>query len=189
MLIAHYTHRLPGGHDMNAIRTRAQARGPVWDTAPDLYFKAFLLREAGCHGAIANSYASLYVWRDEGAFGRFLTSGKYRIVTDSFGRAPIVTWIVLDARRGAAAQARFAAIEEIDLHPDADLTEALAAETARNRDAAARPGVVAAVAGVDTGRWRIVRIVLSAQAPDVGGSAVVHEILHLAAPLLDSLPG
>lgn len=189
MLIAHYTHRLPAGHDMAAIRTRAQARGPVWDDAPDLYFKAFLLREAGCHGAIANSYASLYLWRDDGAFGRFLADGKYRIVTDSFGRAPIATWIVLDARRGGAPQARFAAIEETDLHPDADLTQALAAETARNRAAAAGPGVAAAVVGVDTGRWRIVRIVLSETAPDAGAAAVVHDILHLAAPLLDSLPG
>src|SRR5689334_4976620 len=111
MIIAHYGHRLPANYDIGLIRARAKERGPLWDATPELYFKGFLLRESGRHGAIANSYSSLYLWRQDEAFRDFLVDGRYKTVTDSFGRAEIETRFALDARKGNGDDARFAYIE------------------------------------------------------------------------------
>lgn len=188
MIVAHYEHRLPADYEIESIRARANARGPLWDTAADLYFKGFLLREAGRFGAIANSYSSLYLWRSDEAFRVFLTSGRYRTVTDLFGRASIQTRIVLDAHRGSGKHARFAYAEELDIPTDADLTEAFASETERNQQIAAQPGTVAAVVGLDTQSWRFTRIRLSETEPTGHESGTRYEVLHLARPLLDTLP-
>jgi hypothetical protein len=150
--------------------------------------KGFLLRDTGHLGAIASGYSSLYLWRQDEALRDFLTSGRYRSVTDSFGRADIETRIVLDARKGAGGEARFAEKEEIDIPLDADLEAVFTSEIERNRDIAERSGTIAAAVGVDTGKWRLTRVRLSSSEPtdpDVGTS---YEILHLARPLLDTLP-
>ena len=47
MIITHYAHRLPADYDIGIIRSRAGARGHLFDAIPELYFKAFLLRERG----------------------------------------------------------------------------------------------------------------------------------------------
>jgi Domain of unknown function (DUF4865) len=91
MMIAHYLHRLPANYDVGLIRQRAKERAAEWDDEPDLVFKAFMLREAGQLGAIANSYSSLYLWRQDDAIRNFLVSGRYKGVTDTFGRADIQT--------------------------------------------------------------------------------------------------
>ncbi|QQC67729.1 DUF4865 family protein [Paraburkholderia ginsengisoli] len=188
MILAHYEHRLPADYDLESIRARAKARGPLWDSAGQLYFKGFLLREAGRFGAIGNNYSSLYLWRDDEAFRVFLTSGRYRSVTDMFGRASIRTRFALDACRGHGQQARFALAEEADIPVDADLSAAFASETERNRRIAAQPGTVAAVVGVDTQRWRFTRIVLTEGEPAASEGGTRYEVLHLARPLLDTLP-
>lgn len=188
MILAHYLHRLPATYDIDLIRTRAAARAGQWDAMPNLFFKAFLLREKGRLGAIASSYSSLYLWQDAASFAGFLTDGRYRVVTDSFGRADIDTRFVLDARRGPGREARFALVEEEVIPLDADLAGAFAAEVERNRSRAMEADVVAAAAGVDPHGWRISRIVLSETAPAGESSALSYEILHLARPLLDLLP-
>jgi len=194
MLIAHYAHRLPASFDIAAIRARASTRGLLWDKAPGLYFKGFLLREAGRYGAAANDYSSLYLWRHDEAFRDFLVSGHYRNVTDSFGRAEIDTRTALDARRGPAATARFAYKEERDIPMDADLTETLTAEIARNREVAVHADTVVAAVGIDPARWRITRIVLSAGAPrsdknvdSVASNVAAYQVLYLAGPELHDL--
>src|ERR1700741_1779411 len=136
MMIAHYAHRLPADYDVEIIRKRAKARGPLWDAVPELYFKGFLLRERGRFGAIANEYSSLYLWRKDEGFRNFLVDGRTRSVTDSFGRPPIETRFVLDAHKGSSETARFLYKQEQDIPPDADLTAAFAEEIARNREAA-----------------------------------------------------
>jgi hypothetical protein len=55
MIIAHYAHRLPADYDIKIIRDRAGRRGHLFDAIPELYFKAFLLRERGRFGAIQNA--------------------------------------------------------------------------------------------------------------------------------------
>lgn len=188
MTIAHYIHRLPADYDIGIIRSRAKERGALWNDVPELYFKGFLLREKGRFGAIASSYSSLYLWRTDEAFRNFLVNGRYKVVTDSFGRADIQTRFSLDARRGPSSDARFIYKRELSIPIDADLTAAFAAEIARNREAAERPGTVAAIVGVDPQSWTITRILLSDREPAGEGDAVAYEVLHLAQPLLNSLP-
>lgn len=188
MIMAHYVNRLPSNHDLGFVRSLTRERAPVWDARPELYFKAFLLREAGRFGAIANSFSSLYLWRQDGAYRDWLVSGGYKIVTDPFGRAEIETRFALDARKGPGHQARFATTEDLDIPLDADLTAAFAREIERNRRTAAQPDTVAAAVGVDTRNWKITRILLSTNEPNSNETTVAYQILHLARPLLDTLP-
>jgi hypothetical protein len=188
MTIAHYIHRLPADYDIGIIRSRAKERGALWNDVPELHFKGFLLRERSRFGAIASSYSSLYLWRTDEAFRNFLVSGRYKVVTDSFGRADIQTRFSLDARRGRANEARFITKQELSIPIDADLTVAFAAEIALNRELVERPGTVAAIVGVDPQNWTFTRILLSEREPTRDGDAVAYEVLHLAKPLLDSLP-
>ena len=187
MIISHYGHRLPDNYDLGHIKALTEERGPIWDARPELYFKAFLLRERGRFGAIANNFSSLYLWRRDDAFRDWLVSGGYRIVTDLFGRAAIETRLALDARRGPGAEARFAYREDLDIPPDADLTAAFAREIERNRQIAIQAGTVAAAVGVDTRNWKFTRIRLSTKEPDASESAIAYQVLHLAHPLLDTL--
>ena len=158
MIIAHYAHRLPADYDTGIIRKRAAARGHLFDGIGELYFKAFLLRERGRFGAIANEYSSLYLWRADRGFRDFLVDGRTKSVTDSFGRPQIETRFVLDALRGEGRQARFLTKQELDIPHDADLTSAFADEIARNREVAREAGVVAAAVGVDAERWKFTRV-------------------------------
>ena len=188
MIIAHYANRPPRNYDLGFIRALTSERAPIWDARPELYFKAFLLREAGRFGAIANSFSSLYLWRHDGAYRDWLVSGGYRIVTDPFGRAEIETRFALDARKGGGQQARFLYTEDLDIPLDADLTAAFAREIERNREIAAQSDIVAATVGVDTRNWKFTRILLSTNEPDGNANTVAYQILHLARPLLDTLP-
>jgi uncharacterized protein DUF4865 len=188
MIIVRYANRLPENYDLGRIRALTRERAPVWDTRPDLYFKAFLLRESGRFGAIANSFSSLYLWRHDEAYRDWLVSGGYRIVTDRFGRGQIETRVALDARKGPGNEARFVITEDIDIPIDADLTAAFAREIERNREIAARADTVAAAVGVDAQNWKFTRIRLSTNESDGNGNTVACQILHLARPLLDTLP-
>ncbi|HEY0218350.1 MAG TPA: DUF4865 family protein [Afipia sp.] len=183
MIIVHYAHRLPAGHDMAAIRTRALERGAVWDTAPDLHFKAFVLREAGRFGATANSFSSLYLWQHDKAFRDWLVRGGYEIVTDSFGRADIETFFALDAFRRKAGEARFLYRDDITIPLDADLTAAFAGEIEQARQRVAQPGIVAAVAGLDPRNWKFVRVLLSEDQLNANEAGVAYQIGHLSQPL------
>jgi Domain of unknown function (DUF4865) len=187
VIISHYGHRLPDNCDLGHIKALTEARGPIWDIRPELYFKAFLLREKGRFGAIANNFSSLYLWRQDDAFRDWLVTGGYRIVTDLFGRAAIEMRFALDARRGPGAEARFAYREDLDIPLDADLTAAFTREIERNQQIAVQAGTVAAAIGVDTRNWKFTRIRLSTNEPDGSESAVAYQILHLARPLLDTL--
>jgi hypothetical protein len=188
MILAHYANRLPRNHDLGFVRALTRERAPVWDARPELYFKAFMLREAGRFGAIANSFSSLYLWRQDGAYRDWLVSGGYKIVTDPFGRAEIETRFALDACTGPGREARFAYTEDLDIPLDADLTAAFTREIERNREISARSDTVAAAVGVDTRNWKFTRIRLSASEPDGNETTVGYQILHLARPLLDTLP-
>jgi hypothetical protein len=188
MIITHYGHRLPANYDVGIIRERAKARGHLFDAIPKLYFKGFLLRERGQFGAITSEYSSLYLWREDDGFRDFLVDGRYKSVTDSFGRAQIETRTVLDAHRGSGKQAKFAYKQQQDIPLDTDLTSAFAAEIARNREIAQRPGVVAAAIGVDVERWTFTRVMLSENEPGGQEEGVAYQVLYLAQPLLAELP-
>ncbi len=188
MIIAHYGHRLPADYDLGIIRSRAQARGQLWNAVPELYFKAFLLRERGRFGANANEYSSLYLWRKDEAFRSFLVDGRYKFVIDSFGRARIETRVVLDARKGEGGEARFLYKQELDIPLDADLTSVFATEIERVGDVARQKGAVAAAVGIDAERWTFTRLLLSENEPGGRDEGVAYQVLYLAQPLLAELP-
>ena len=188
MVIVHYAHRLPADYDLEAFRRLCRERRIVWDAVPDLYFKAFLLREAGRFGATANNFSSLYLWLQDKAFRDWLVRGGYKIVTDIFGRAEIETFFALDAFRGKAGEARFLYRDDTAIPLDADLTGALAGEIELARERATQPDVISAVVGLDPRNWRFVRVLLSEEQPDASARGVAYQIAHLSRPLLGTLP-
>lgn len=188
MIVVHYAHRLPADHDLGALRQWLKERGAVWDAVPELYFKAFLLREAGRFGAIANNFSSVYLWQQDKAFRDWLVRGGYKIVTDVIGRAEIETFFVLDAFRGKAGEARFLYRDDITIPLDADLTDAFAREIDLAREHATQPDVISAVVGLDPRNWKVVRVLLSDEHTDVSARGVSYQIAHLSRPLLDTLP-
>ncbi len=188
MIIVQYAHRLPADHDLWALRTWLKERGVIWDAAPELYFKAFLLREAGRFGAIANNFSSVYLWQQDGAFRDWLVRGGYKVVTDVIGRAKIETFFALDAFRGKASDARFLYRDDVAIPLDADLTEAFAREIETARGRTTEPDVISAVVGLDPHNWKFVRVLLSESEPDRRQRGVAYEIAHLSHPLLDKLP-
>ena len=70
-------------------------------------------------------------------------TGKYNVVTDTFGRAGIETTFGLDASRGHGQAARFAYKQAFDIPLDADLPHACKIEIERVY-IAGRPGTVVA---------------------------------------------
>jgi Domain of unknown function (DUF4865) len=188
MIIAHYAHRLPADYDIGIIRNRAKSRGHLFDAIPELYFKGFLLRERGRFGAIQNEYSSLYLWRKDEGFRDFLVGGRYKSVTDSFGRAQIETRFALDAQRGNGREARFAYKETLDIPHDSDLTTAFAQEIERNGEIARQEGTIASAVGVDVQSWKFTRILVSEREPSGASGEEAYQMLYLARPLLDTLP-
>jgi hypothetical protein len=188
MIIAHYAHRLPADYDVDIIRNRARSRGYLFDAVPELTFKGFLLRERGRFGATQNEYSSLYLWRKDEGFRDFLVDGRFKSVTDSFGRPQIETRFVLDAHKGSGEVARFLYKQEQDIAPDADLTSAFAAEIERNSEIARQDGVVAAAVGVDAQNWKFSRVLLSEKEPSGREQGAAYQVLYLAKPLLAELP-
>ena len=188
MLLNHYHHRLPAAFDLQQVRERAMTRGNLWDNVPGLYFKAFLIREAGKLGAIANSYSSLYLWRDAAKLCDFLTDGRFSVVTDSFGRPAVNTALVLDARKGPDGTAKVLTLEEVAVPLDADIAAFAATEQERNLRDAMLTGTVAAVAGLNPAAWTVTRIRLLAEPPAGLSTATTFEIAYLAQPELSDLP-
>jgi hypothetical protein len=179
-----YAHRLPADYDLRIIRQRAAERGPLWDATPGLLFKAFVLQQAGRHGATGNLYASVYLWADPGAAADFLASERFDSVIRSFGRPPIETWLPVQALRGPARRALTLYREECPLAVDPAL---LAGELAGNHTIADQADTVAVWTVLDLHNWRRVRFTLSAAEPDGRDAQQVHEVLHLAAPGLAQL--
>ncbi|TWB69754.1 uncharacterized protein DUF4865 [Nitrospirillum amazonense] len=189
MLIAHYSHRLTADYDLDILRKRAETNAARWAAMPELYFKGFLLREAGRHGAIANAYSSLYLWRQDAAFRDFLVHNHYKAVTDTFGRADIDVRVALDARKGRARDARYAVVDNAPISMDTALGGLWADEIALNREVAEGEDIVASAVGVDTRTWTLTRVRLAAEAPsNPPATAVTYQVLQLARPLLETLP-
>ncbi|MEE3624350.1 DUF4865 family protein [Nitrospirillum sp. BR 11752] len=189
MLIAHYSHRLTADYDLDILHQRAAANAERWAAIPDLYFKGFLLRQAGRHGAIANAYSALYLWRQDAAFRDFLVQDRYKTVTDTFGRADIDVRVALDARKGPARDARFAVVDNAPIGVDVALGRVWADEIALNREVAEGADIVATAVGVDARTWTLTRIRLTAEEPaGLPPTAVIYQVLQLARPLLETLP-
>lgn len=182
MILTRYRHALPADYDMARIRDRVAARGPLWDAAPGLVFKAFTIEDRA-RGAAANAYASLYLWCDATAAADFLAGPAFAAVTETFGRPRTDTWLPFAISPGPAAEARSLVIAERSLSPATDLAAERHAEAEQGATLAAEPDVRAVVSGLDPAGWRVVRFVLRADEPAPG----TPEIAHLAAPGIAAL--
>jgi hypothetical protein len=187
MLAKQYSHRLPAGFDMSLIRQRAARRGALWDAAEGLAFKAFVARERGRDGALANVYASVYLWLDVRSAADFVMDERFQNVIDGFGRPAIETWLPLEARVGPARQALTLYREDIPVEEGADRAALRVAERQRVGDAVENADTVAAVSAIDVQHWRLVRLTLSSSAPDGGRPGTAYEVLHLSRPGLAAL--
>jgi Domain of unknown function (DUF4865) len=198
LIIVHYEHRFPEWHGVSRERELTQEDSPRWDSVPGMHFKAFLVRERGHYGAAWNVFSSLYLWDNEDWFGNFLVPDPavfapnwfgINNVVKRFGRPQVATSTVLDARRGPGENARFAYIEDGDIHPDADLAATSRGEIADNQTSAAAPGTVATVVAINPSTWRFTRILLSENEPTGTEAASIYQVEHLSQPLLHTLPG
>lgn len=187
MLSKQYSHRLPVDYDMDIIRRRAIARGKLWDDTKGLAFKAFVMREAGKHGAAGNLYASVYLWNDHAEAADFISGDRFQNVIRSFGRPSIELWLPLDARTGPAQRAKTLYRENIPFKDTADIAALRVAEIEHNRQLARQPDTVAVVTSIDLSAWHLVRLRLSSQDIDAGQPGDAYEVLHLARPELSRL--
>ncbi|WP_397449025.1 DUF4865 family protein [Pseudomonas sp. NA-150] len=187
MLAKQYSHRLPADYDMNIIRQRAIARGPLWDDIQGLAFKAFVVQTKGEHGAVGNLYASVYLWHDSQAAVELIMGERFQGVIDSFGRPAIESWLPLDARAGQAKQALTLYREELPIAENADRQALLQAEVERNQMIARQEDTVAVVTAIDLATWCLIRLRVSSEKPSSVHAGVAYEVLHLARPGLDQL--
>ncbi|MBO0446791.1 DUF4865 family protein [Enterococcus ureilyticus] len=79
-----YKITLPDDYDMSVIRNRVTTNGTKTDHFEGLLFKAYLISEK-VQGAISNSYAPLYVWRESEGMNQFIFGGFYDHIIRDFG--------------------------------------------------------------------------------------------------------
>lgn len=187
MFMKQYIHRLPADYDMGRIENRAAERGPLWDETPGLGFKAFIAQRQGRNGAAGNTYSSLYLWLDDEAATDFITSDRFQVVIDGFGRPHIETWLPLDIHLGNAETARSVYREDIAIEAGTDLAALKKAEVERNGGLARNADTFAAVTALDLSTWRLTRFRLSAEAASKPQAGSAYDILHLSKPGIPSL--
>lgn len=88
MYAMQYKINLPADYDMQIIRDRVRQNGHFTDGFADLLFKAYLISEQA-EGAVANSYAPLYIWKDSAGMNKFIFDGYFDNIIRSFGWHPI----------------------------------------------------------------------------------------------------
>lgn len=182
MFIKQYLYRLPVDYDMARIRDRIAARAPLWNDVPGLVFKAFATQECGHHGAGANCYASIYLWRHEEAALNFVFSERFQNVVDTFGRPDVETWMAVDARSGPSQHPAFLCREDYDVSRGSSLAAFRDAERKRNIVTAAAPQTFAAMVGLNLDQWRLARFVLASEPLPVNERGLAFEIAYLAQP-------
>lgn len=70
----HYKIISPDYYEMAQIRKRVEENATKTDNFHDLLFKAYLISEK-VQGAIYNSYAPLYIWKNSEGMNQFIFTG------------------------------------------------------------------------------------------------------------------
>jgi hypothetical protein len=175
MHVMQYTIPLPADYDMASIRRRVAGRAAVFDTWPDLGFKAFLITERGRTGAVANSYAPFYLWTAVQGMNDFLygPAPGFGGIIASFGRPPIDHLVGLTHWSAARGGRPISATREVvPIDPGADLASLRAEELERPHDQDA----YSSTAALDPRSWRLVRLTLWNVERDG------YQVLHLSEP-------
>lgn len=189
MIAKQYSVQLPADYDMDIIRRRVAAAAPRFDAFPGLTWKAFLIRERGRNGALANEYAPFYIWPDTDALWGFAAGDGFGGIVASFGWRPIRTWLpwhVATRPDLRSHTAKTATREEVPIAPTEDLAGLRQAEAAANAASlAADTRLLARVVAVDLERWTLLRFALwSSVSSDLSSVAGpdVFDVLHVSAP-------
>jgi hypothetical protein len=192
MNVMQYEVTLPADYDMEIIRHRVAAKGPLLDRFDGLGLKAYGIRERGTDGSTVNQYAPFYLWRSLRGMNRFLWGGGgFQGILESFGRPAVQHWTGLAYEKGPARAAvpRAASRRLEPLPVDADpaaVIEAALAELHRDAQTAA---VHSTALAIDPRRWELARFTLwEDAAPE--GAGTRYRVLHLCTPhLAEITPG
>ena len=192
MIAMQYRITLPAAFDMQTVRDRVAATGPLLDDYPGLGVKAFLIREKGVDGSTANEYAPFYLWADSAGAASFLWSGVgFPAIVRDFGRPTVQTWVGGTSRSagGDLTGARYAVRTTRALGVDTDVVTAAAAADEEAAATVATPGVLLAAYGIDPQTWELVTFALHAERPArVTADAALFQVLHVSAPEHQQLP-
>jgi hypothetical protein len=83
MLAMHYQISLAGPEAVDAVRTRAAERGPLFDDMPGLAHKLFLI------DPVDPCYATYYLWQNADAARGFIEGPFFAALSSSFGRPKV----------------------------------------------------------------------------------------------------
>lgn len=157
MLAMQYSFTLPADFDMEAIRQRVAAKGPLVDGFPGLGFKAFLYARRGEHGP-ENIYAPFYLWDDNESMNRLLGGEVFAGVSTSFGWPSVRLWSVIHAAKTPALRdARYFSREILPIAPHTPLAQLQSSETEIAQSAVTRDGALTAVTAFEPTTWSLVR--------------------------------
>jgi len=165
MLAMQYSFTLPADYDMEIIRRRITAKGPLIDGLPGLGFKAYIYALRGVHGR-ENLYVPFYLWHESEAMGRFFAGDIFSGVTSSFGWPSVKVWSVLHAATAPAIRdARQLSRETLPIIPHTSMSELRETENNLARSAASQEGVVGVVTAFEPTTWTLVRTLLWRERP------------------------
>ncbi|MET0616943.1 MAG: DUF4865 family protein [Luteibacter sp.] len=178
MIAMQYRFDFPDSMDMASIHRRVADKGPSFDGLAGLEQKAFLVADTAL--GQRNRYAPFYLWRSATGMREFLLSDAFAAVCDAFGRPEVTSWTVLRHRNCDAAKApRFATQETATLPVDAGLSSA----TIRGHALATAPpvaGLHSSVVALDPHGWRLTRVSLWHDAPDIVPGVDLYHVPYLA---------
>ena len=157
MLAMQYSFTLPADFDMDVIRARVAAKGPLVNGFPGLGFKAFLYARRGEHGP-ENLYAPFYLWDDNEAMNRLLGGEVFAGVSTAFGWPSVKMWSVIHAAKTPALDdARYFSREILPIAPHTPLAQLQTTEAELAQSAVTRDGAVTAVTAFEPTTWSMVR--------------------------------
>ena len=165
MLAMQYNFTLPADYDMDIIRQRITAKGPMIDGLPGLGFKAYLYALRGVHGP-ENLYSPFYLWHESEAMGRFFGGDIFVGVTRAFGWPSVKVWSVVHAATAPAIRdARQLSREILPIAPHTSMAELRESENNLARAAASQEGVLGVITAFEPTTWTLMRARLWRECP------------------------
>jgi hypothetical protein len=178
-----YSVTLPADYDMEIIARRIRGKGHLMNGFEGLGFKAFLMarRDAGTYSSMTNLYAPFYIWRRAEGMAEFLSGPGFSALSNDFGRPPVTSWTIWEAKIGSQLpEARFAQRQIVAIAPEADLHTLREAEWRRAEDTMAA-GAVASISAFDPCLWTLLRFSFWKHPIKAStGKSQIYEVGHLA---------
>ena len=140
-----------------------------------------MIQVAGEHGATRNAYGSLYLWKDPTAFSQFLTGPRFQNVISTFGRPSVETYLPVALASGRSMAANFVSFAFAETPSEQPLADMQEIESTFVSVSQSDQECVFQLSAMDTERWRISRVRISATPGLVSGNEL-YQIAHFARP-------